>query len=237
VASVDRTYRIIEQGTAPEPVDKWEKDCVDLFEAMSTCRSIRRYRTDPIDEDVLWKCIEAAGYAPSGSNARPWRIIVVQSEEARALLGPAYRAGMEWSAEIYGISRPDPADNSRKARMTRSMYEMVDHFEEIPMYIVFAAEVQPNLPERIVGVSVYPAMQNFILAARSFGLGTIPTGWFTKCEEELMELLAIPKDWFIAALLPLGVPKGRHGTLYRRPVEEQVYWDSWDVRRTPPQRT
>jgi nitroreductase len=208
---------------------------MELFETMSTCRSIRRYRTDVVDEETVWKCVEAAGYAPSGSNAQPWRIIVAGSPKVRALLGPAYRAGWAWSANIYGIQPPANEDTSRKARMTRAMYELVDSFESIPLYIIFVAENLEDLPDRLAGSAVYPAMQNFILAARSFGIGTVPTMWFMQCEEELRDLLGIPDGWDIAALLPFGYPKGRHGPLYRRPAETSVYWDKWgEVRTRPP---
>jgi nitroreductase len=205
-----------------------------LFEAMSTARSIRRYRKDPVDEFVLWQCLKAAGYAPSGSNAQDWRIIVLDSPEARALLGPAYRRGAAWSMSIYGVKRPADDDMSRRARMTRSMFELVDNFESIPCYVLFCAKLWDNLPDRLAGSCVYPAMQNFILAARSFGLGTLPTMWFMECEDELHELLGLPRDWRIAALLPLGYPKGRHGPLHRKPIEELVYWNHFGDRRPAP---
>jgi nitroreductase len=207
---------------------------MELFETMSTSRSIRRYRTDPVDEYVLWQCLKAASYAPTGSNAQDWRIIVLDSPEARELLGPAYRRGAAWSMGVYGVSRPAPDDMSRRARMTRSMFELVDNFESIPYYVLFCTQLWDNLPDLLAGSCVYPAVQNFMLAARSFGLGTLPTMWFMECEDELHELLDLPRSWHIAALLPLGYPKGRHGPLHRKPIEEQVYWNRFGNQRPAP---
>jgi nitroreductase len=207
---------------------------MELFEAMSTCRSIRRYRSDPVDEYVLWQCLKAAGYAPSGSNAQDWRIIVMDSPEARAILGPAYRRGAAWSMGVYGVSRPDPDDMSRRARMTRSMFDLVDDFEQIPYYVLFCTETWDNLPELLTGSCVYPAMQNFMLAARHFGLGTLPTMWFMECEDELHELLELPRDWHMVALMPLGYPQGRHGPVHRKPIEQLVHWNRYGNQRGAP---
>lgn len=207
---------------------------MELFEAMSTCRSIRRFRPDSIDEYVLWQCLKAAGYAPTGSNAQDWRIVVLDSAEARAILGPAYRKGAAWSMSIYGVSRPPDDDMSRRARMTRSMFELVDNFESIPYYVVFCTQLWDNLPDRLAGSCIYPAVQNFMLAARSFGLGTIPTMWFMECEEELRQLMDLPEEWHIAALMPLGYPKGRHGPLHRKPIEELVHWNRFGSQRPAP---
>jgi nitroreductase len=207
---------------------------MELFEAMSTCRSIRRYRSDPVDEDLVWQCLKAAGYAPSGSNEQPWQFIVVNSPEGRALLGPAYRKGAEWSMGIYGVTRPPADDTSRRARMTRSMFELVDNFEDIPYYVIFCTRLWDNLPDHIAGSAIYPAMHNFMLAARSFGLGTLPTMWFMECEEELHQLLELPEEWHIAALMPLGYPKGQHGPLHRRPIEQLVHWNKFGNQRSAP---
>ena len=77
------------------------------------------------------------------------------------------------------------------------------------------------------GASIYPAVQNFMLAARAEGLGTVVTTWYLFCEKELRELIGIPDDWSLAALLPIGWPVGHHGPVRRRPVEQVAYSDRW----------
>jgi nitroreductase len=78
------------------------------------------------------------------------------------------------------------------------------------------------------GGSVYPAVENLLLACRAEGLGCVLTTLLCGCEPEVRKLLAIPDPWYTAAAIPIGYPIGRgHGPLIRRPVEQLVYLDSW----------
>jgi nitroreductase len=202
---------------------------MELMDAMRTCRAIRRFRPDPVPHEVLLECLEAATYAPSGTNEQAWRFCVLESPEARALLGPAYRLGWERTATIYGIERPAPDDPSRRARMTRSIYELVDDFEAVPVYVLFCTLQHEGWPPLLTGASIYPALQNFLLAARERGLGGVMTTWFSECEVELRALVGIPDEFVIAALIPVGYPKGHHGQVRRAPVAQVVSWDHWAI--------
>jgi nitroreductase len=202
---------------------------IDLYDAMRTARAIRRYRPDPVPDDVLRRCLEAATWAPSGSNRQAWRFVVLRSPEVRAILGPAYRKGWAEMSGGYGISGDiDPSDTSPTARMGRTMRHFVDHFEDVPVYVLFCLKGRgfSHLSE---GASIYPAVQNFVLAARAEGLGTVMTSWFMFCERELRDAIGVPDDWMLAALLPLGYPVGHHGPVRRRPVEQVVAVDRWDT--------
>jgi nitroreductase len=200
---------------------------VELIEAMQTCRAIRRFRPDPVPTELIVECLRAATYAPSGSNEQAWKFCVLQSKQARELLGPAYRQGWRNTAALYGIERPAADDASRRARSTRAIFEFVDNFERIPLYVLFCARHHPNHPELFVGASIYPALQNVLLAARERGLGGLITTWFRECESDLRALVGIPDGWQIAALVPVGYPKGGHGTVRRGAVEDVLCWDHW----------
>jgi nitroreductase len=178
---------------------------------------------------VLRACLQAAVYAPSGSNQQKWRFCVLRSPDARRLLGDTYKNGWAQYADQMGLEKPAPDDTSRRARFVRSMFELVENFENIPAYVLFCAERTPFMEELYTGASIYPAMQNFMLAARSHGLGTVVTTWYRMCETELRQLVGIPDGWVIAALLPVGYPKGSHGLVRRRPMEESVCVDHWDT--------
>jgi nitroreductase len=200
---------------------------MDLHEAMRTNRAIRRYRPEPVPDDVLLRCLEAATWAPSGSNRQAWRFCVLRSPEVRAVLGPAYRRGWEEMSQGYGVTQIDPADDSPRARMGRTLWHFVEHFEEVPAYVLFCVEDRGRPVALADGASIYPAVQNFMLAARAEGLGTVMTSWFQYCEAELREVVGVPDGWLLAGLLPVGWPVGRHGPVRRRPVTELAYADRW----------
>jgi nitroreductase len=201
---------------------------VDVFEAMRTNLAVRRYREDPVDDDILRRCLEAATWAPSGSNRQAWHFVVLRSPEARALLGPAYRQGWADMAGGYGVDEIDPDDHSPRARMGRTMRHFVDNFERVPAYVLFCVQQRERRLALADGASIYPAVQNFLLAARAQGLGAVMTTWYLYREAELRELVGIPDDWLLAGLVTVGWPMGSHKPVRRRPLEEVACRDRWD---------
>jgi nitroreductase len=205
---------------------------LDVLDAMATTRAIRRYLPDPIPEDDLATMCFAASRAPSGSNRQLFRFIVLTdgpgAVEAKALLGGAFRAG--W-VDKRGADRYEEGSgaepNSRKARQAAAMQHFVDNFEATPA--VFLACLIRHRPEvGTEGGSVYPAVQNLLLAARALGYGGVITMWHQAVEEELRALLGIPEGVAISATIPLGKPMGSHGPVRRRPLADFVYHDTWD---------
>lgn len=201
----------------------------DVWEVMRTARAIRRFRDEPIDDSVLARCLEAATWAPSGSNEQAWRFVVLRSPESKAIVGPAYRSGWDSTAAVYGIERPAADDTSRRARMTRAMLHLVDHTEEVPAFVLFCTRPTPGFPELLVGSSIYPALQNFLLAVRASGLGAVVSSWFTHADAELRAHLGMPDDWTMAALVAVGWPLGKHGPVRRKPVATVTALDHWDA--------
>ncbi len=78
------------------------------------------------------------------------------------------------------------------------------------------------------GASVYPAVQNMLLAARAMGYGGVITGFHGPVERELKPLLGIPEEVFITCTVTLGKPQGNHGPVRRRPMSELVFGDTWE---------
>lgn len=203
-----------------------------LLEGLATTRAIRRYLPDPIGDEDLATILWHAGRAPSGSNRQMFRFVVLRdgpvAVQAKALLGRCFRDG--WNAKRSGDGYTDGsgADNdSPKARMARTMQHFVDHFEETPV-VILACLVRYRRPTPTEGGSVYPAVQNLLLAARALGYGGVITGWHREVEDELRELIGIPDGVAIHATIPLGRPAGRHGPVRRRPLGEVVYEDRWE---------
>jgi nitroreductase len=201
---------------------------VDLWEAMSTARSIRRFTTDPVDDALLGRCLEAATWAPSGGNQQPWRFVVLRSEPAREIVGAAAAATAAVAEQMYRIERPSPDDNSPRARNARAMFELHDTARDVPAAVLFCVKEQPRTPELLLGASIYPAMQNFLLAVRAVGLGACLTGWHLATQDRYRDVIGIPPDWQLAALVAVGWPASKHGPVRRRPVSEVAVLDRWD---------
>lgn len=200
----------------------------DIWEVMSTARTIRRFTEEPVDDATLARCLEAARWAPSGANAQGWRFVVLRSPEQRAVVAKAAAQALEVIEPVYGMSRPADDDTSRRARTYRATYELHDRAGEFTS-VLFAQAHYPTASELLLGGSIFPAMQNFLLAARAQGLGACLTSWASYGGEPLLrEAVGIPEGWMIAGHIVVGWPKGNHGPLRRRPLAEFVNLDRWD---------
>jgi nitroreductase len=223
---------------------------VGLFEAIYTARALRRLKPDPVPEDLITRVLDAAIRAPSGGNAQNWGFIVVRDAEKRRRLGAIYRKASDEVSAIY-------AARGRPAHMTQQQFDrlmaagayMWDHLGEAPILLVpcqTTREMPPQqaLPaavqaryaahlayqERIRGSSIYPAVQNIILACRGLGLGTVITTNHLLYEDDVRAVLGIPADTFTFALMPIGFPRDKYGPLARKPLPEVAYADVWGNR-------
>jgi len=210
-----------------------ERSSVDLalLEGLATTRTIRRYTADPVPDEDLSEILWHATRAPSGSNRQPVRYVVVRHDgpglSARALLAEAARAEWAWMEDSQGYRERTGTDpSSPKSRMRATMREFTDHFADIPV-IVMVCNVRYRPPTPTEGGSVYPAVQNLLLAARALGYGGAVTMWFTSVEERLREVLGIPADVGLAACVTLGRPVGGHGAVRRRPLADVVFDGGW----------
>jgi nitroreductase len=207
-------------------------DALGLLEGLTTTRSIRRYRDEPVPTDALRTMLFAASRAPSGSNRQPFRFLVLTdseiAREAKALIGVGARRAWETKRLADGYDRGSgQVDDSPKARMAASMQAYVDGFERAPV-LVLPCLVRYRDPTPTEGASVYPACQNLLLAARAIGYGGVLTMFHGLVETELRALLGVPANVFMAATITIGRPAGHHGPVRRRPLSELVYADSWN---------
>jgi len=206
-------------------------DTVGLLEGLTTTRTIRRYRDEPIPADALRAILFAATRAPSGSNRQPFRFVVLRdgpkARAAKRLIGDAARRlwGAKRAADAYD-SGSGSNDSSPKARLARTMQQFVEDFEHVPV-LILPCLVRYREPTPTEGASVYPACENLLLAARALGYGGAFSGWNSVVDAELRELLGLPDGTFIAGTITLGRPSGRHGPVRRRPLGEVVYEERW----------
>ena len=204
-----------------------------LEEAMRTQRAIRRLKPDPVDDTLVLHLIELALKAPTGSNAQNWEFIVVKDRAVKAALARLNRAA--WS--VYGARErllAGRSRNDRAARTVRAVQWQADHFEECPVVVVACLKglIPPWPPVAAASAygSIFPSVQNLLLAARAAGLGaaliTLPL-WNT-----LLARRALGLPWNVTpcAVIPLGWPKGKYGPTTRRPVEDVVSVDHYGNR-------
>jgi nitroreductase len=199
----------------------------DLFEIIGTTRSMRRLKPDPVAPELIRKILEAGVCAPSGGNMQRWRFLVVQDPEIKRTVGAYYRrAWDEVVAPRYRSGEPAPGTSrERFLRMLAAAEYLAHHIDEAPVWIVPC--LQGAAPTRTAGSSIYPAVQNMLLAARALGLGATLTTLYLNHEAETEAALGLPPDWHSYALLPIGYPVGRFGPVRRVPLEEVVYADRW----------
>jgi nitroreductase/alkylhydroperoxidase family enzyme len=209
---------------------------MDLYAAASTTRAVRRLRPDPVPDAVLRRVLRAATWAPSGGNLQPWHVIAVRDAERRRGLAELYRGPWQrYAAQRRPLLEhlPEPGRGAAE-RMLAAGDHLADHLHEAPVINVFCfhperlhvTDASLGRPSVVGGASLYPAVQNFLLACRAEGLGCVLTTLLCEREKEVKELLGIPDPWATSACVPIGYPqRGGHGPLSRRPVEQVAFGD------------
>ncbi len=205
----------------------------DFFEVIGTQRAMRRLKPDPVPQEYIKKVIWAATRAPSGGNAQPWRFLVIQDPETRKKIAELYSSVWEeYVRPAYASAATLQGEAAESnARVLRSAQYLADHMADVPVLILACTFTQAVNAGVASGSSIYPAVQNLMLAARALGLGTALTTLHRQKQDEVRELLGIPETVETAALIPLGWPKGKFGTGLRQPVEDVTYWERWGDKR------
>ena len=212
---------------------------MDLYEAMRCAPTTRGFSDEPVDRDALVRALDAARFAPSGGNRQGWRVVVVTDPERRRALRdlylPQWRAYMEVTGGARMLEDPD-AFEPRRTRMVRLANEYAEKLDEIPVHIVVGVRIEDlavtdeKLPRTSIvgGASVYPFVQNLLLALRGEELGAAMTTLLVPAEAEVRELLAIPEDVALAAHIGVGHRAGPWPkSLARNPVEEFAFADRY----------
>src|SRR5262249_2207516 len=213
-----------------------ENQSTDLFEIIRTTRSMRRLKPDPVPNELIRKILEAGGCAPSGGNMQRWRFLVIRDPKVKETVGAFYkRAWDEQVAPRYRSGEPAPGTSrERFERMLAAAEYLANHIHEAPVWIVPC--LKGATPTRTSGWSIYPAVQNMLLAARALGPGaTLPT-LSLQFEKEADTALGLPPNVHSCALLPIGYPMGRFGPVRRIPLADVVYEDRWDQPYRDPKR-
>ena len=220
---------------------------LDVLEAIHTARAVRRFKPDPVPEALITRILDAAIRAPSAGNSQNWAFVVVRDREQRRRLGAIYRKASDIASAMYAArGRPPHLTEEQFRSLMSSGSYLWDHLADAPVILV-PCQTQPRIPppeslppdiraryaeeeryvERTRGSSIYPAIQNIILACRGLGLGTVITTNHILYEDEIKAVLGVPENVATFALMPIGYPTRKYGPLTRKPVAEVAFVDNW----------
>lgn len=203
---------------------------MDVFEAIHTQRAMRRLKPDPVDDELVWKVLDAAIRAPSGGNLQPWAFVVVTDPAKKAQIGEWYLDG--WTKMYGGAAAQALATaDSPAGRTFRSADHLARNIASVPVLIFACVQAARVASVSGTGANVFPAVQNLMLAARALGLGTTLTTLHRAHEKEVRDLLGIPDEYETLAMIPLGWPRGNFGAGPRRPAEDIAHWDAWGAHK------
>lgn len=215
---------------------------MELDEAIMTLRSMRRLTNDPpVTDAEIEHCLRAAVQAPNGGNVQPWQFVVLTDPDVRTRVAAVIqRATRRYLAALESAREPSGSESAERSwqRNVELTQHLADHLGEVPS-VLFVLTPYPNTlvdddgPIDIgrLEASIFPAVQNFLLAARSLGLGTTLTTLVKVHEDEIKEICGIKPHHELMALVPVGRPLGRFGTPPRRPAETVTSWNTYGNRR------
>ena len=200
----------------------------DLFVAIHTQRAIRYFKPDPVPDELVREVLQAAIRAPSGGNRQPWAFLILRDPEVRLKVAEFYKRAWDDTGMARLASDADPSI----AQVYGSATDLSESIAEVPVLILACVRHSGPSTSLTLGSSIYPAVQNLMLAARGLGLGTVITTVHKRYEDEIKQLLGIPENVETAALIPLGYPSetARFGGSSRAPVEQVTYRDRWGQR-------
>jgi nitroreductase len=198
---------------------------MDVFEAMSTARSMRWLKSDPVPDELVEKLLWAATRASSAHNSQPWHFVVLRDGSMRAQFAAAIRQAAEHD-------NPLPAESeSRTDRLIDAgVRNLFANLGEAPVLVVICGEnsYPHGAPDpHFMNNAIAAAGQNLIVAARALGLGATFTMLHQLAEPRLRKVLGLPDDISIGATIPVGWPQRSFGPVKRLPLAEVVHYDGW----------
>jgi nitroreductase len=218
-----------------------------LFEGLRTLRAVREFTDEPVGDRVLRAVLDLAVCAPSAGNRQPWEFVVIRDAATRRAIRDRYAAAFARYKE--GVLRQaaggHPGAQAQVARWQRAGApdRFAETLDRVPVLILacldlarlgLAADAPAGLTSAPAAyASIYPAVQNLLLAAHGHGLGAVLTTLHLAYEAEIKALLGIPDHVQTAALIALGHPRRKHGPPRRAPAAQHTHLDRWGARAMP----
>ena len=221
---------------------------IGLFEAMYSARALRRFKPDPVPDEIISKILDAAIRAPTASNYQNWVFVVVKDAQRRRRVAEVYRKVGDGIRPVIAnlfqnTQGAGQMAESQRRKLGNSVSYLFENMDVPPVLLVACLKPTPPYWEganvsgkilegmktmaRFESSSIYPAVQNIILACRAYGLGTVLTTLHAVLEDEVKAVLEIPKEVDTWALLPIGYPVDKFGPVKRKPISEVAFADRW----------
>jgi len=223
---------------------------VELLEALRTTGAVREFTDEPVADEVVWRVLDTARFAPNGGNRQAWRVIVVRDRRRKLGLRDCYLPGWyEYLAQAAAGVTPwapvtDVEAETRAIAGASAIAEaaragpggFAEHLEDVPVLLVVLADLRKlaavdrdfDRYTLVGGGSIYPFAWSILLAARAEGLAGVMTTMATRLEPEIRDLLNVPDDFALAAIVALGHPVRQPTRLRRDPVEAFTTVDGFD---------
>jgi nitroreductase len=215
---------------------------MELYEVMRSTFSAREYTGEDLPDEVLWRILENARFAPSGGNRQAGRVIVVRDKAVQARLAErSLPTAQRYTAQTLAGEVPfnpvhETSLSAEDIAAVEPMPQLTEHLRTASVLLVVCldlstiAALDKDLPRigLAAGASIYPLVWNILMAARAEGYGGTMTTITLAIEDEVKHLLSIPEHWAVATLVPMGKPVKQLTRLKRKPVEEFVVHDRWD---------
>lgn len=219
---------------------------MELDQVMRTTFSCREFTEDKVPDEVLYRIIDNARFAPSGGNRQGWQVINIvdatkKQQLAKLSLGTATRYLLQMQAGENPLNsvHPSVVTDEQVAQAAPPEW-LIAHITNAPTLLVVTvdlaliASMDKDLDRvgLVSGGSIYPFCWNILLAARNEGYSGTMTTWGIAEEEGIKSLLNIPPTWAVATIMPLGKPTKQLTKLKRKPVDEILFTDSWSGQNT-----
>ena len=208
---------------------------MDLLEVMRTTFACRDFQNEEIEDEVIHRILDNARFAPSGGNRQGIHVVVVKNSEKKRKLGQLcgptlllYAAQQKAGEVPFNTVQSSSISEQEIDTSSVHDFEMFNRLQEVPLLLLVSidlsevASMDKDL-ERIglvTGASVYPFVWNILMAARNEGLGGVITTAIVPEEESVREILDLPENHAIAAMIPIGKPVKQLSQLTRRNVED-----------------
>ncbi len=222
---------------------------MELIEALRTTGAVREFTDEPVGDDVVYRLLEVARFAPNGGNRQAWRIVLVKDPSVRARLRELYLENWyEYLAQVSAGLTPWAAVTDRNAEASavasapalaeaaRNNPGFAEQFDEVPVMLALVADLTKLASvdrdaddyTLVGGASIYPMAWSILLAARDEGLAGVMTTMVVRSQAAARTALRVPDHCVVAAVLALGRPVRRPTRLRREPVESFATVDAFD---------